>query len=187
MRRHRSHEGAAALWRVLGLARRPLTSGEATRAAQTSEVYGRRLLRQWTELGFLVKKPGLGEGRADGGPEYTLKPDAPPEPPIISASGEAYAREAAMSPAEFARARRRLGLSLVGLAEALGRTGGKPNMSRAMRRFEDGAKPIDVATAEKLRSLVAAAEAAAPGASAAGESGLPELEAAEPRTGHRRS
>jgi hypothetical protein len=156
MIRSQPAETAEALWVLLREkteAQTGLSAAEAACDLQTGEGYARVRMRAWEKAGFAVYQPPKTTKRDDAG-RFFMTQHAPKKSPVIRHTGEIEPREAAMSPAEFAVIRRKLGLSLAQIARALGRTGLQPTLTRAMRRFEKGETPIDFATAQKLRDLI---------------------------------
>lgn len=151
---HRPAPLAEALWDILRQSGEGgVSAKEAATRCSGSIVYARRALRLWEQSGYATYLPPETTGRADSG-RYVMTHSAPAHPPILHTTGETNPRESSMSPAEFAAIRRRLGLSLAGLARAIGRTGHQPSLTRAMRRMERGESVISPNVASALRALL---------------------------------
>ncbi len=147
---------AERLWRALKTARENgLTATEAAGRNIASSAYARRTMQTWVRAGLATYTPAVTMARDDSGRFY-ITADAPTHPPVLRASGVVEPRAAAMTVEQFAAIRRTLGLSLGGLASALGWNGSQPSRSRAMKRFESGERPIDARLAAKVKALVAA-------------------------------
>lgn len=153
MIRPQPNERGAALWAALRAARSTgLTARQAEERGICSAPYGRRILRLWANAGYCSYRPPETQARDDSS-HYVMLTGAPKLVPIVTLAGEVHDRAGAMSAREFAAIRRKLGLSLVQMALALGRTGMRPTLSRAMRRYEQGDSIIDEAMAERLRAV----------------------------------
>jgi hypothetical protein len=143
---------AEKLWQALRRSGpRGLTALDAAERHGVSEPYARRALRVWTQAGYADRHDA-----APGDPGYfTMKEEAPERPPILSATNEVEPREGYMTPAEFAAVRRFKGLSLRDFGRALGHIGVPETLSREMRRYETGKRPISKDLADKVKALAA--------------------------------
>ena len=149
--RPRAAPAAESLWRALKSGR-TLSATDSAREGLASAVYARKTMRAWAKAGYAVRIPTESAAR-DAADLYALKPDAPDAPPVVTTQLAVLPRAGYMTAAEFAATRRRLGFTLKAMGEALGRTGHPNSTSREMRRYEAG-RPIDQATADKVRALL---------------------------------
>ncbi|SEI68839.1 hypothetical protein SAMN05518849_101562 [Sphingobium sp. AP50] len=131
-----------------------VTSIDVAQAGLASESHARRLLHRWAEAG-LIERTDKSVGRSDAH-LYRRTASSPQHSPGLTAEGEVFLRDPAMTAAEFAIIRRRTGHSLASLGRALGWTGKQPSISRAMRRFEDGDRMIDADLAARIRAVAPA-------------------------------
>lgn len=159
MTRIKAAPSAQALWDVMGNAIEPITVSDAARRAGVSASFARKLVHAWARE-ELLERSQPAEVLLGLPPVYIIAPNAPKAVPILTATGTVHARDGVMSAAEFARIRRRLDISLAEMARQLGRTGAQPTLTRAMRRFENGDKPIDELTAERARILLTTVQGA---------------------------
>jgi len=146
------NERAAQLWGALrSRGKKGLSAKEAEKEGLASESYARKRMRLWADAGYLkYAEPealGLEPGR------YVMTAKAPKAAPLVTTQGEVVDISPAMSAAEFAAIRRKSGLSLSAFGHALGRTGHRVNISKEMRAYETGKKPILKETEEKVREL----------------------------------
>lgn len=150
MLRPQPSPAADKLWAALRKAKDGLTAADASQRQLASEPYARRRLRVWAEAGFLSVEEGIERISPH---RYRMMPDAPKQAPAVTANEDVIVKDGAMKPAEFARLRRKAGLSLAEVGRHVGWSGTPNTLTRAMRRFEKGERVIDAILAEKLRTL----------------------------------
>lgn len=118
------------------------------------------VLRAWAGAGYAIRKEvhraeGLG---APTQPLYAPVPRAPVSAPAMRADGTVHNMDPAMSGKELARIRKQLNLSGVAFGRALGWNGHYTTLSRNVRRYESGSKPITEALASRARALMVSDE-----------------------------
>ena len=142
------------LWNSIRAAgREGLSASHAEQIGIAAAPYARRIMRAWLKGGHLVYLRPADTGRSTSG-SYRMVGAALPDAPSVAADQTLIDRQpAAMTPAEFAAIRRQLGLSLTGMGTALGWGGFGSTRSRAMKRFEQGERPIGPDLAARIRVL----------------------------------
>ena len=144
---------AEALWEKLRRAGRGgISAQDAAAAVNSSPVYARKTLRVWTAGGLAEYLPPETTAR-DASGLYRMAENAPKRPPLVAVDGTLEPREGTMPADEMAAIRRKLDLSLAAFGRALGLNGHDTNLSRQMRRYETGGRPIQQDLADRARSL----------------------------------
>ena len=135
-----------ALWDTLRSGYRSWTTADIAEETDSSLVYARKCLRVWALAGYLTASR-----RGEGGNEveYTFT-EGPALAPSILRDETAVDCSPGMTASELAALRRRLGMSLAQMAEAIG---WQKTSARSIQRMEKGSKSIRPDLAEKFRAL----------------------------------
>lgn len=149
--RKQPNDGAARLWSALRARKTPVGTPELSRETGLATGYTNRLLNAWAGHGLIIKKEtnrteGLGQPVAV---TFMPKKAMADSPPTLKKDGTIIM--AAMSPEEFEKAQKTLGLTDADFGEALGWTRGSG--ARSVRRFRTS-KVIDKNLADKVKRLL---------------------------------